>query len=368
MTAAVGGNNVGALDLPSRREVIERARREGCRVVAVLPYHYPRALLRAYGFHPIELWGPPHVPRDEGGRHFQSYTCDIVVRATSFLLQGGLDSVDAILVPHTCDALQGMGSVVGDFLQPGRPVLSLYLPRGERASDQSFLIEELRRLANQLAEITGHEPTSREWDAAFAAEEAADQALADLYENRSNRAVTDRHFYTVVRAREYLPAEDFVALAAALPAGEPLEGGLGLMVSGIVAEPMELFDRLNEMGAQVVADDLACGARRLYPFSDRSDPFARIAERLMGNPPDPTRGSPIEQRIDMLQAQMADAGARGLLIYDVKFCEPELFDVPLVSRHLRAAGYPVVHVEVEIGETLSNQTVTRLQAFVEMLQ
>jgi benzoyl-CoA reductase/2-hydroxyglutaryl-CoA dehydratase subunit BcrC/BadD/HgdB len=336
--------------------------------MAVLPYHYPRALLRAHGFHPIELWGPPHVSRDEGGRHFQSYTCDIVVRATSFLLQGGLERVDAILVPHTCDALQGMGSVVGDFLQPGRPVLSLYLPRGNRASDQSFLIEELRRLANQLTEITGHEPDSGEWEAAFAAEDAADQALADLYENRSNRVVTDRFFYTVVRAREYLPAEDFVALAAALPVGQRPAGGTGLMLSGIVAEPLEPFDRINEMGAWVVADDLACGARRLYPSSDHSDPFARLADRLMGNPPDPTRGSPIEQRTDMLRARMADAGARGLLIYDVKFCEPELFDVPLIRRHLRAAGYPVLHVEVELGETLTNQTITRLQAFVEMLQ
>ena len=65
---------------------------------------------------------------------------------------------------------------------------------------------------------------------------------------------------------------------------------------------------------------------------------------------------------------MAESGARGLLIYDPKFCEPELFDVPLLREHLAAAGYPVLHVEVELGPTVPYQVLTRIEAFVETLQ
>ena len=100
--------------------------------MAVMPIHYPRAMLRAHRLHPIELWGPPHVPRHEGNRHFQTYACDIVVKAMSFIRSGGIDRTRAILVPHTCDALQGMGSVLTDFLHPEQRVLTLYLPRGRR--------------------------------------------------------------------------------------------------------------------------------------------------------------------------------------------------------------------------------------------
>lgn len=346
------------------KDVAER----GYRVVAVLPYHYPRPLLAAHGFHPLELWGPPGVPRDDGGRHFQSYTCDIVVRATSFLLRGGLDGMDAILIPHTCDALQGMGSVVRDFLPPGKPVLTLYLPRGSRSSDREYLIEELRRLHAQLAQITGREPEDGDWAAAFAVEEASDRALAGLYRRRKNLAVTDREFYTVVRSREFLPAEDFAALAARLPEGRPRSGGTGLLLSGIVPEPFELFDRINEMGAWIAADDLACGRRRLYATSRHPDPFERMADLLLGNPPDPTRGSPIEARARWLTDRMAEAGARGMLVYDPKFCEPELFDVPLLRRHLGAAGYPLLHIEVELGGSVPHQVLTRIEAFVETLQ
>jgi benzoyl-CoA reductase/2-hydroxyglutaryl-CoA dehydratase subunit BcrC/BadD/HgdB len=356
-----------SLQLPTRREVVTRVKGAGLRVAAVLPYHYPRPLLRAHGFHPIELWGPPGVPRDEGSRHFQAYTCDIVVRATSFLLRGGLDEVDAIVIPHTCDALQGMGSVLGDFVRPTPAVLTLYLPRSRRPADREFLVAEFRRLGAALSVLSGIVPDSAAWDSAFAAEDAADRALADLYERRPRLAATDREFYTVVRSREYLPPGDFAALAGSRPEGEA-PGGVPLMLSGIVAEPLDLFDHLAAMGARVVADDLAGGARRRYPAGAGDDPFERLADRLLGSSPDPTRGDPIAARARWLQEQMEASGARGLVIYDPKFCEPELFDVPLLRRHLGAAGYPLLHLEVELGGSLSQQALTRLEAFVETLQ
>ncbi|MBP1632231.1 MAG: hgdB [Acidobacteria bacterium] len=353
--------------LPSRREVIARVHGAGRRVAAVLPYHYPRPLLAAHGFHPVELWGPPVASRDAGSRHFQAYTCDIVVRATSFLLGGGLDGVDAILIPHTCDALQGLGSVLGDFVRPTPPVLTLYLPRGRRPADREFLAAELRRVGSALSALSGATPDAAAWEEAFAAEDAADRALAALYARRPRLAATDREFYTVVRAREYLPAEDFTALAASLPEGEP-PGGVGLMLSGILAEPLDLFDHLAAMGARVVTDDLAGGRRRLYSAAPATDPYERLAARLLSGPPDPTRGDPIAARARWLQEQMAASGARGLVVYDPKFCEPELFDLPRLRHHLAAAGYPLLHVEVEMNGTLSQQALTRLEAFVETLQ
>ena len=124
------------------------------------------------------------------------------------------------------------------------------------------------------------------------------------------------------------------------------------MLSGIVAEPLELFDRIEEMGAHVAGDDLGCGFRRVYSLSSESDPFERTANRLLTSPADPTCGTPIQVRVDALQSRMRVLGARGLLIYDPKFCEPELFDVPLLRKHLGEVGFPVLHVEFEMGETL----------------
>ena len=332
-----------------------------------MPIHYPRAMLRAHRLHPIEIWGPPHVARHEGNRHFQAYACDIVVKAMSFIRSGGIDATRAILVPHTCDALQGMGSVLTDFLRPDQRVLTLYLPRGRRMSDREFLRDELERLGQTLVEVSGHEPTAADWAEAFEAEDAADAALAGLYQRRAELAVSDRDFYTVVRSREYLTAEQFCEQAAKLPAGEAPRRGVGLMISGIVADPLELFDQIDDMGAYVAGDDLACGYRRVYSASHEDDPLVRTANRLMSCPPDPTCGTPIHQRVEALQTRMRALGAKGLLVYDPKFCEPELFDAPLLRKHLTEAGLPVLHVEYEMGEGLPHQTLSRIEAFVETL-
>ena len=111
----------------------------------MLPYHYPRALVRAHGFHPMEVWTPASARPDSGARHFQPYACPVVVRGAAFLLDGGFEQVDAVLVPHGCDALQGLGSVLRDFVDDRPPVLTLYAPRTRRPVDLEYLVAEYRR-------------------------------------------------------------------------------------------------------------------------------------------------------------------------------------------------------------------------------
>ena len=55
------------------------------------------------------------------------------------------------------------------------------------------------------------------------------------------------------------------------------------------------------------------------------------------------------------------------MFYDVKFCEPELFDLPILRKGLQEAGIPSATVEVDISDPLSHQTLTRLEAFLEMM-
>ncbi|MBI2059461.1 MAG: 2-hydroxyacyl-CoA dehydratase [Nitrospirae bacterium] len=350
------------------------ARNRNQKIAAVMPYHYPRALLRAHGIHPIEVWGPPGVDSSAGNQHFQAYTCALVRQAASFLIGQGPGMIDLVLIPHNCDALQGMGSVLRDFAGLPSPVLTVYLPKGRREADLQYLSKELRRLATVLGEISGRSPSDTELCEAIAIESAADEVFSDACLHRRRYPVSDRTFYQALRSREYLPPGQFVEFFRSLPAnpqdGDPVPSRVKLLLSGIVPEPMDLFDRLNEMGAEVVSDDLACGSRRLYrtPHNGPQDPYDLMAATLMGVPPDPISGAPIPDRIEYLLARVRESGARGVLVYDVKFCEPELFDLPQVRDALTSAGFPFLYVEHELGATLSGQALTRMEAFVEMLR
>lgn len=356
-------------------EAIREYRRQGGKVAAVLPIHYSRALLRLFDFLPVEVWGPPRVSGTAGGTHLQPYVCSIVRNAYSFIHSGGAGVADLLLVPHACDSLQGLGSLLLDFGlvddRPRQPVLTLYLPRGRRESDLAFLADELRDLYRRLQAITGRTPSEAALMECIQREEAADQLLKQLHQQREQLPFDDGTLYRLIRSREYLPAERFAALAqeSLSQAGDTSRGGgTPILLSGIVPEPMSLFGALAEMGGRVAADDLACCGRRLYPAGQSQEPFLRMAERIVHAPSDPTRGSPVGERLEHLLGLARASGAKGVVFYAVKFCEPELFDHPQLRLGLRQAGIPTLTIEVDIGEELAQPVLTRLAAFIEMIQ
>jgi benzoyl-CoA reductase/2-hydroxyglutaryl-CoA dehydratase subunit BcrC/BadD/HgdB len=382
------------MDIPRRMDVIRDYRQQGGSVAAVFPIHYSRELLRAFDILPVEVWGPPRVSASQGAAHLQPYVCSIVQNALSFLQSGGLDVVDLLLVPHACDSLQGLGSILIDFIKPRQPVLTLYVPRGQRDSDVDYLADELRAIYRRLEAITGRSPSDPELVDAIHREEAADALLAELHRDRQRLPLADEAFYHLIRSREYLPAEKFYEIAQAGREGfhtrhtrqdgpksragfntrhtrqdlNPTLQGIPIILSGILPEPMSLFGALAEMGGRVAADDLACCGRKLYPAGQSADPFRHMAERIVGAPPDPTRGSPIQERLDHLLRLIEVSDAKGVVFYDIKFCEPELFDLPQLRQGLREAGIPSLALEVDINDQLSQPVLNRLAAFLEMIQ
>jgi benzoyl-CoA reductase/2-hydroxyglutaryl-CoA dehydratase subunit BcrC/BadD/HgdB len=355
--------------IAARAEVIRHHRQQGGQVAAVLPVHAPRALLRAYGFLPVEVWGPPGVRTSDGASHLQPYVCSIVRNALSFLLSGGLDATDLILVPHACDSLQGLGSILLDFIKPRQPVVPLYFPRSEGAGAHRFLAEELRRVATRMGEITSRAPAADEILQYVVDEETGDRLLLELHETRRQLPLNNADFYRLVRSREYLPREAFEtaarqALAMRHPDSAP---GKTLLLSGVVPEPTSLMAALDERQVQIVADDTLCSRRRVCPPGRSSDPFERLSQSWLGGPPDSTRGSSMAARSDYLVRQVAASGACGVIFYLVKFCEPELFYLPTLRKALQRKGVPSVVLEVDLNDALSQQMLTRLDALLEMI-
>ncbi|MBW2454089.1 MAG: 2-hydroxyacyl-CoA dehydratase [Deltaproteobacteria bacterium] len=360
---------MGAIEIPSRGEVIASHREAGGKVAAVLPVHNPRALLRAFDILPVEVWGPPGMDTTAGDEHLQAYTCSIVRCGLAFLLSGAMEAVDVIVVPHACDSLQGLGSLLLDFIEPAQPVLPMYLPRRGGQIAQDFLAAELRSLFQRLCEITGKQPSEGDLLAAVQREEAADDLLAQLSRQRASLSLGDSELYRVMRAREYLPAERFVELArAALEqrSAEP-RPGVPLILSGLLPEPHRILEVIAEAGGRVAADDLACCGRRLYPAGRSEQPFERLAQGLLGGSPDSTRGSAVDERVEHLQRLVLQTGAKAVVFYLVKFCEPELFYLPQLREALERSDLRTVTIEVDVGDPLSHQVVTRLEALLETL-
>jgi len=51
----------------------------------------------------------------------------------------------------------------------------------------------------------------------------------------------------------------------------------------------------------------------------------------------------------------------------VKFCEPELFDIPQLVERLKSKGVATLVMDMELNQGVSGQMRTRVEAFVEMI-
>ncbi len=354
--------------IPTRREIIKEIKDEGGLVAAVLPIHYSRALLRAFSIYPLEVWGPPKVDDNLGGAHLQTYVCSIVHNALSFLKTGGLDDADLIMVPHTCDSLQGLGSLLIDLIKPETAVIPLYLPRDKGEESLSFLAAEFHSLFTRLSQLTGKKPSRDDLLNAICREEESDLLLDKLYRNRQTTGLSNLDFYRLVRSREYLPAESFSKLITAqLQTVTEPQPGIPIILSGILPEPMAVLSTIDNMNGLVVADDLAGCGRRRYAPGKSPEPFRRMAERILYAPPDPTRGNSLAERIKYLDEMAQSSGAKGVIFYEVKFCEPELFDLPSLREALKELGLSSITIEIDINNPLPHQVATRIAAFLEML-
>jgi benzoyl-CoA reductase/2-hydroxyglutaryl-CoA dehydratase subunit BcrC/BadD/HgdB len=352
-----------------RREYIVR---QGRPSVAVLPILYPKELLTALGILGVELWGPPGPPRGDAAGRLQTYVCSLARNALAFLASGGADAVDGLLVPHTCDSLQGLATLLADLGGWRKPVLQ-HARGDDRPSARAYVEAELRALGAELEALTERrlEPERLAWALRLHAE--IDARRAALLDGRPRLAMPDVELYALLRRGEWLwPEEHLAELDAAVArlAREPVVPGVPILVTGYVPEPAGILSALERAGAYVAADDYAAVGRRVVRarLDEGRDPWAALVDRSFAAPPCPTRASDQAARMRHLVAMQERSGARGVLVHVQKFCEPELFDVPAIRRTFAARGVPVVVVEGELERQLSAQAETRLEAFVEMLR
>jgi len=356
-----------------RKEYIDGQKREhGRKVVISLPIHYPKEILTALDILSVELWGPPgEVLGYQAGR-IQTYVCPLVRKALAFIAGGYASSADALLFPHTCDSIQGLASLIPDFGGWDGPILRFIHPKGERrTSSEAYLAREIDDFIAQAEKLAGKKLEPKRFSDAVRLHVEIDALRRRIIEKRRNIDMRDAELYAILRRGEWLWPEDHLIelkeLAAKI-ADKPLKKGVALMLSGIVPEPMDIFETLENAGAFVVADDYAAIGRRIPAPIDKlpDDPKQAVIERYFALPPCSTRASDLAGRVEYLAAAYKKSGAAGLILHNVKFCEPEMFDVAMIKKRFTAMGAPLLYMETELEKQLSGQLSTRLEAFVEM--
>jgi benzoyl-CoA reductase/2-hydroxyglutaryl-CoA dehydratase subunit BcrC/BadD/HgdB len=74
----------------------------------------------------------------------------------------------------------------------------------------------------------------------------------------------------------------------------------------------------------------------------------------------------LEKRFGYLRSIAGEAAVDGIVYSCVKFCDPLIYDIPMMSKWFRDAGFPFLYLENDYTWSGSGQLRTRLQAFTEL--
>jgi benzoyl-CoA reductase/2-hydroxyglutaryl-CoA dehydratase subunit BcrC/BadD/HgdB len=355
----------------TRKEYLIKQKKMGRHIFGVFPAQYPREILWAMNVVPVEIWDPP-LEITGANAHLQPYICSVVKLGLELILQGKCDDLDGFLFPHTCDSIQNLASIVNDYLGMEKPCYFFYHPKAPfRDSSRIFYKEQLKGLAALLEKQLGPLDFSKLNQCVEQGRQVT-SLLRELYNMRAKGelAASNAQFYRVIRQGEFLVPDDFIPLLKEfLTASKGRSvAGPSVILSGVLPNPPEILALLDELGVRVADDDfLSCSRRLLVPFSQAQDPFEAMAETYFAMPPCTTKGSSIEERLEFLLGKIKVSGARGVIFYMVKFCEPELFDVPQLVKELKKRGLATLVIDSELNQGLSGQLNTRVEAFVEMI-
>ena len=355
----------------TRREYLIKQKKEGRHLFGVFPAQYPREILWAMNVVPVEVWDPP-LEIMAANAHLQPYICSVVKLGLELILQGKCRDLDGFLFPHTCDSIQNLATIVNDYLGLNKPCYFFYHPKAPyHDSSRIFYREQLKGLASRLQKQLGPLDLSKLKQQVGQGQRLA-FLLRELYDIRARGGLSasNAEFYRVIRKGEFLLPGDFIPLLEEFLTASKgrSDRGPAIILSGVLPNPSELLILLDERGVRVADDDLlGCGRRFLMPPSEAEDPFEAMVESYFAMPPCTTKGSSTGERLDYLQSKIEDSGAKGVIFLTVKFCEPELFDVPQLVKELKKKGLATLVIDSELNQGLSGQLTTRVEAFVEMI-
>jgi benzoyl-CoA reductase/2-hydroxyglutaryl-CoA dehydratase subunit BcrC/BadD/HgdB len=356
----------------ARKEYIRDQReKHDRRIFGVFPAQYPKEIFWAMNALPVEIWDPP-LEVSQANAHLQPYICSVVRLGLELILQGHCDGVDGFLFPHTCDSIQNLASIVNDYLEIKKPCYFFYHPKAPyRASSRDYYLKQLKdlvsRLEKQLGPLNPDELKRR-----VRQSREMSSLIKDIYDLRAKGELrsSNEEFYRVLRQGEFFHPNDFLPLLsefAEASRGEARSAPVVIM-SGVLPNPPEILVLLDEQGVRIGDDDLlSCSRRLLVSPSTGEDPFEALADGYFAMPPCTTKNFSVEERLRHLLQKIDRSGAKGVIFYTVKFCEPELFDIPQLAEALKSKGVATLVMDTELNQGVSGQMRTRVEAFVEMV-
>ena len=357
------------------RKQMEKYLSAGKTVVGCFPVYTPEELVHAGGMIPMGLWGGQITP-SVAGKYNPIFTCSIMRSCMEYGMTGVYEGLTCAVMPMLCDTFRGMSAAWRSGVKD-IPLVSFIHPQNRTDSDAfSFLVEEYRAAAKKLEEVTGCTITEEslaqsievynEHSATMMAFAKAANDHLDVITPVARHAVFKSALF-MEKGEHTEKVKELLSALEGLPKYE--HKGKKVILTGITAEPDEFLELFTECGIAVVGDDLAQESRlyrtaipkRGTALEDLAGQWFERKGCSMVHEVESTRGSML---VEMAQA----AGAQGIVVCLMRFCDVEEYDYPMIAQSAKEAGLRCLCLEIDQSTQNNEQSHTKIQSFAEMAE
>lgn len=356
------------------KSIVASAAAAGKEPFGYFPMHAPEEIIYAAGYLPVGMWGGKTEIK-YADKYLQGFCCTIMKANMEFGITGVYNMLKGVLIPCFCDTLK---CVCEDwkYAVPNLPLIPIVYPQNRNADGaMDFLVCKFQNVKSELEKLSGKEITEADLEKAFDIYEHYRSVMRKFTELISDYPLTfdakTRHL--VLKAAHFMDKaeytasiEDIMEQLASVPKEE--FRGIKVIATGLISEPVEVLDIFCENDIAIAGDDISHQSRAFRtPSPESGSVLEKMAGRIAAQRGDTFLYEASKDKGDMLIDMVKKTKADGIVLFMMKFCDPEEFDYPILKKQAEAAGIPLLYLEVDQQMDSYEQLRTRIQSFAEMI-
>jgi len=353
-------------------------------IMAWLCTYTPIEIIIAAGFYPYRIM--PQADPSMANSYLDSNFCPYVRSCLGEALEKRLKYADNLIIVNSCDAMRRLYDAWRHYVQ-GSFIYLLDLPRDDSAKAVKYYQDNLQLLINELEEKFKIKISK---DLLFQAILLCNKnrkllaKLSDLYV-KGKISLSAVEFLQIVKGSMIFPQEEYNLRLEKflknlkkeeniLSEASQIKNKSKILITGTVMDDLSMAKVIEDYGGKVVFVDMCTGNRWFQDQSKiskmeqiNSDPLRGLAEYYLNKISCP-RMMNLEKRWEYLLKIIRGYQVKGVIFYNLKFCDTSMFELPLIREKLQRYKIPSLCLEGEFVPSNSGRIKTRIQAFLEVLE